>query len=280
MTSKSIAFTVYPPPPILDREVECIRVATYIGEERSLEVKVCPNGLPGLVFGLSGDGTAAIESITVRSATITDLPILFLHGQGSVPSTMRFKKGPYTTIQVVLKPHALYSLFGMDASTFTKGFMLPEEFGVPGLTARLCEVDTDAQRITLLCNVLVEKLKSSVHDDLIEKSVDFIQAYVDSVTVKQLLSQVHLSERQFQKRFARVVGMSAQLYIRIKRVNEALRLMDTGQYERLSDVAHALNFYDQSHFIREMKAFSWVTPKDITQTVDEFHQDLAGASYQ
>jgi AraC-like DNA-binding protein len=99
------------------------------------------------------------------------------------------------------------------------------------------------------------------------------------VTVRDVVDQLHLSERQFQKRFMRVVGMQPQMYIRVRRVNEALRLMNSTRYERLSDVAHALNFYDQSHFIREMKAFSWVTPKDITQRVSEFHQDVAGASY-
>ncbi len=279
-TQSTIAFYVLPPPAVLARDVECIRVARHEGSDAGLEVKVCPNGLPGLVFGLSADGAAAIESIAIGSYVATDFSVLFLHGQGAAPSRMRFRSGPYVTIQVVLKPHALYSIFGMDADAMPQGFLLPEEFGAPGLAEQLIAMTTDSERITALCDMLADKLsRSSTRDDLIEKSLNIIHSQIDTVTVKSVLDQLHISERQFQKRFAKVVGMPAQLYIRIKRVNEALRLMNTGQYERLSDVAHALNFYDQSHFIREIKAFSWVTPKDITQRVNEFHQDLAGASY-
>jgi AraC-like DNA-binding protein len=46
--------------------------------------------------------------------------------------------------------------------------------------------------------------------------------------------------------------------------------MKTGRFGRLTDVAHALNFYDQSHFIRDIKAFSGVTPKSLSQKVDDF----------
>lgn len=276
----TIVFNVLPPPNSLARDVECIRTATHTGADWSQEVKVCPNGLPGLVFGLNADGAAAIESITAQGFTATDIPILFLHGQGAAPSTMHFRKGPYATIQVVLKPHALYSLFGMDASTFKSGFMIPEDFGAPGLTEQLLAAHDNTERITLLCTILVDKLKlSPARDKAIEKSLDIIHTEIASVKVKDILDRLHISERQFQKRFARVVGMPAQVYIRVKRVNEALRLMNSGRHTRLSDIAQALNFYDQSHFIREMKTFSWVTPKDITQKVSEFHQDTAGASY-
>jgi AraC-like DNA-binding protein len=94
-----------------------------------------------------------------------------------------------------------------------------------------------------------------------------------------LREYLHLSERQLEKSFRQTVGISPQLYIRIKRVNEAFKLMDSGQYERLVDVALELNFYDQSHFIRDIRAFSGMTPKDITQRVDDFHHDLVGSSY-
>ncbi|MGG0936716.1 helix-turn-helix domain-containing protein [Brevibacillus centrosporus] len=97
--------------------------------------------------------------------------------------------------------------------------------------------------------------------------------------MQDLVAAFHISERQFQKRFARVVGISPQLFIRVRRVNEALRLMHSGWYERLSDVAYTLNYYDQSHFIRDMKSFSWVSPKHIAMKVSEFHSDLAGSSY-
>jgi len=277
----AIDFTVLPPPEILRRDVECVRLAAHSSDE-ALEVRVCPSGLPGIVFQLTENGDGALESISTRTASVPGiaLPILFLHGQGAEPSIMRFKAEPYTTIQIVLKPHALFTLFGMDASSLHQGFLAPDQFGAAALEQQLIAAPTNAQRVTLLGAFLAAKLQQThKRDELIERSVIFIQEHITSVSVKDIIETFHISERQFQKRFARVVGMTPQLYIRVKRINEALRMMNTGQYEKLSDIAYLLHFYDQSHFIREMKAFSWVTPRDIAQKVSEFHSDLAGSSY-
>ena len=43
-------------------------------------------------------------------------------------------------------------------------------------------------------------------------------------------------------------------------------------------LAYALNFHDQSHFIREVKAFSGITPKSMAQKAENY-QDLGGFSY-
>ncbi|WP_261134400.1 AraC family transcriptional regulator [Bacillus sp. Marseille-Q3570] len=276
---RTINFTVLPPPKVLRRDLECFRIASYTGSE-ALEVKVCPNGLPGIVFQLSTDDSAAIDRITTCSAQVSNIPKLFLHGQGSEPSVMHFRNKPYTTIQVVFKSHALYTLFGMDASSLDQGFLIPDQFGAKELEKHLIATRTNSERITMLGEFLITKLEQSdKRDELIEQALGFIRLHISTVKVKDLLSEFHISERQFQKRFARVVGMPPQLYIRVKRVNEALRMMNTGKYERFSDIAYALDYYDQSHFIRDIKAFSWVTPKSITNKVSEFHNDEAGSSY-
>lgn len=275
----TINFSVILPPRDLARDIECIRISTYTGNE-SLDVKVCPKGFPGIVFQLADDESSAIESIAIGNAQVSSIPILFLHGQGSEPSVMRFKDKPYISIQVVLKPHALYTLFGWDVSALNQGFLYPDQFGAAELEDQLLSASTNEERVSLLCNFLTEKMKQTKkRDELIEQSLDFIQKSVSSISVKHIVSAFHLSERQFQKRFARVVGISPQLYIRIVRINEALRLMKTGSYDRLSDIAYALNYFDQSHFIRDIKAFSWLSPKTITMKVSEFHSDEAGSSY-
>jgi AraC-like DNA-binding protein len=57
------------------------------------------------------------------------------------------------------------------------------------------------------------------------------------------------------------------------------RLIKTRQFARLTDVAAVLNFSDQSHFIRDIKAFSGMTPTSLAQQVDDFHHEQAGYSY-
>nr|WP_246079619.1 AraC family transcriptional regulator [Paenibacillus piri] len=256
-----------------------MRIASHSGDQ-PLEVKVCPSGYPGIVYQLAADRAPAIENIAIRSAQSSDIPVLFLHGQGAEPSVMRFRGTPYTTIQLVFKPHALYSLFGWDASVHNQGFLFPDQFGAKELEKQLLASTSNEERIALLTHFLMTiKEHNGKRDELIELTLEYIHKHIASVSVKELVAAFSISERQFQKRFTRVVGIPPHLFIRVRRVNEALRMMHSGKYERLSDIAYALNYYDQSHFIRDMKSFSWVSPKHITMKVNEFHSDLAGSSY-
>ena len=111
-----------------------------------------------------------------------------------------------------------------------------------------------------------------------EESLNLIHHNIASVNVEYLLKHLMISERQFERRFTQTVGITPQSYIRVKRLNEAIRLMKTRQYRRLTDIAYALHFHDQSHFIRDVKALSGLTPKSISRQVENF-QDQGGLSY-
>ena len=112
-----------------------------------------------------------------------------------------------------------------------------------------------------------------------EKSLCLTHNHVGTVSVKALLEQLDISERQFERRFSQAVGMSPYSYIRVKRFNEAIRLMKTRQCNTLTEIAYTLNFHDQSHFIRDIKAFTGITPKSLSQKVDDFYHNQAGYSY-
>lgn len=274
----SPTFTVFPPREALRNDVEYFRVAKYAGTE-GLAIKVCPNGLPGIVFQHS-NWQSAIKNIVTNSGRIVRMPTLFIHGQVTELAVMNFKSGPFTTIQAVLKPRALKTLFDIDASTLTNGSMGFNEFAAEALNTQLIESKNIQECMTHLTNFLLARLKPvQSRDTLVEESLHFIHTNINSTSVKDLLQHLHISERQLQKRFMQSVGVSPQFYIRVKRFNEAIRLMDTGQYERLADVAHALHFHDQSHFIRDIKVFSGITPKSISQKVNDFHYDQIGSSY-
>jgi len=274
----SIKFTILPAPELLKNDVECFRIAEYTDEE-GLAIKVSPNGVPGIVFQ-QNNGRSAIETIITHSGRTACPPTLFLYGPGTEPSVMNYKRGSSTTTQVILKPHALKTLLGIDASALTDGLVELREFSAEDLHVQLIEANNEQERITLLTNFLLARFKQAkTRDTLVEESLRFIHENIGSLHVKCLLEYLNISERQFERRFTQTVGISPHLYMRVKRFNEAIRLIKTRQFERLTDVAYALNFYDQSHFIRDIKEFSGITPKSLSQKVDDFHHDQAGYSY-
>jgi len=194
-------------------------------------------------------------------------------------------RGPFATIQAVLKPHALMSLFGMDARALTNGSttlskLRPAVECTQGLEGILVATETNQDRVALLARCIQSLLTNETsRDRIVEESIALISQNIGTISVKFLIGRLGISERQFEKRFTKTVGIPPKLYIRIARINEAFRLMGAGKFERLSDLAQELNFFDQSHFIREVKAFSGITPKSIAQKVSDFRSDFVASSY-
>ena len=273
-----IHLTILPPPAILKNEVECVRIAEYSGGE-GVAIKVAPNGLAGIVFHQSG-GQAALEQIVTDSGRKSCPPPLFLYGPVIEPSVMTYTRAAFTTIQVIFKPYALKTLFGINASRLAPGWADPQEFGAGDLTSHLMEARNGQERMTLLTSFLVAKFKQEQpRDMLVEESLRLIHTHSGALHVRDLLDALPISERQFERRFIQAVGLTPQVYLRVKRFNEAIRLIKTRRFARLTDVAAALDFTDQSHFIRDIRTFSGMTPTSLAHKLDDFYHDRAGYSF-
>jgi AraC-like DNA-binding protein len=273
----SVRFNIIPAPDILKNDVECFRIAEHVSEEE-LAINVAPAAVPGIVFQHNG-GQSSLEDITTPSRSNTHVPTLFLYGPGIEPGVMNYRKGAWTTVQVILKPHALKTLLGIDA-TALKGTVDLHEFTTEDLNSQLLEARNGQARIGILTDFLLSRFEQvKARDTLIEESLRLIRAHGGAITVKSLLEHLNISERQFERRFSQTVGVSPQAYIRVKRFNEAVRLIKSRRYQRLTDVAYALNYHDQSHLIHEINAFSGMTPKMVSRNDDDLYHAEAGYSY-
>src|SRR5215216_3818778 len=255
----SNSFPILSVPDVLRHDVECFILNEFTGEKR-VTIETFPSAIPGIVFH-NKQGRPAIENITTHVGRKFSPPTLFLHGSGTASSIMNFEKGSYMVIQVILKPHALQALFGINALTLKENAVELNEFSDEDINQQLIDASSTQKRISLLTQFLIAKLKQQKRrDELVEESLRLIHQNVGTITVKALREFLDISERQFERRFSETVGISPLSYIRVKRFNEALRLMQTGHYNRLTDIAYALNFHDQSHFIRDIRSFTGVAP--------------------
>jgi AraC-like DNA-binding protein len=271
-------FYALAPPEVLRRDVECLLIYEFTGDQR-LATNVFPKGNPGIVFHHQ-NGHRAIESIHVQSGRKVSPPTLFLYGPVVESSIMNFDGGSYTVIQVVLKPHALNAVFGINALSLKETSAELNEFSSLDMNERLMNVPDTKARADLIFHFLATKLEQTkTRDDLVEESLRLIHHSTGTIAVRTLLEQLDISERQFERRFSQTVGLSPYSYIRVKRFNEAIRLMKTRQCDTLTEIAYALNFHDQSHFIRDIKSFTGVTPSDLSQKADDFLHNQAGYSY-
>ncbi len=92
--------------------------------------------------------------------------------------------------------------------------------------------------------------------------VEFVTArFSQPIEVAELAELVDLSVSQLQREFGRLFGTTPIQYIREVRVGVACHLLETSN-QTLTNIAAQCGFYDQSHFSRQFKASTGMTPLD------------------
>jgi AraC-like DNA-binding protein len=110
--------------------------------------------------------------------------------------------------------------------------------------------------LSLLNNRYTDARKKDIHS--IQQSIQCMRDAADPLPSAVLAKQVHISSRELERRFREYVGLSPKQLARTFRFQEVLQK----KYIALSltEVAHSSGYYDQSHFIRDFKAFSGLPP--------------------
>lgn len=79
-------------------------------------------------------------------------------------------------------------------------------------------------------------------------------------TIADVTEQIGLSSRRFIQAFNDEVGLTPKLFCRVRRFQEAVRLIGSGQPVNWSEIAWSCGYYDQAHFIHDFRAFSGLNP--------------------
>lgn len=115
-----------------------------------------------------------------------------------------------------------------------------------------------------------EKASKKIHsllpkaiDERKQKLFELIYASKGSLMVKELSESVYWNSRQINRYFNQQYGISLKLYCNILRFKASLEHIAQGQLFPES------NFTDQSHFIKEIKKFSGVIPKELLKNKND-----------
>ena len=124
----------------------------------------------------------------------------------------------------------------------------------------------DLANFDLFCNKMSEKLISLIKpniDERKQKLFSLIYETQGSVTVKELSEKVFWSSRQINRYFQQTFGVSLKAYCNIIRFKSSLHHIKKGK------LFPELNFSDQTHFIKEVKKMSGVTPKELSKNTND-----------
>ena len=217
--------------------------------------RILADGAPGLIVQ-HNEGHSALFNPTIDSY----LPVQFVYGQGTEPHINCFTEDA-CVFGINFQPTALKRLFSIDASEITNSLIATEHLFSRDFSERILNTHDPKQIVQLLSEQLYIKMLRSQQNTMIGQSVNLLIEKTEELNSKTLSTQFSISRRQFQRKFKEQVGVSPETYLRITKFQKSIHLLLRSQEEKLSNIAYALNYADQSHFCREFKYFSGHTPK-------------------
>lgn len=111
-------------------------------------------------------------------------------------------------------------------------------------------------------SILTKQIPDSV-DERKRKLFELIYSSNGEMSVKELSEKVFWSSRQINRWFTRQFGFSLKAYCNIFRFRSSLEHIAHGK------LFPELNFADQTHFIRQIKKFSGVAPKELSKNKND-----------
>jgi AraC-like DNA-binding protein len=132
---------------------------------------------------------------------------------------------------------------------------------VNDIAEQLFRSKTDAQRLSILESYLVSKVTYNC-PPLFGQIMMNIHESKGAVNVFQLAKQFQTSERTINRYFNMYIGVNPNSYINLIRIRSVLNLQVNAN-KNLSEAAFDAGYYDQSHFIKQFKDFTNLTPKQF-----------------
>lgn len=249
------------PPTALRDVVKCIWVLEDNGSNHPIE-QILPDGCMELIIhyqDLFERGERADQRLNSQARG-------FIFGQ--ITKALLLKPlGKIGMIGVRFQSHGLTHFTNIPAFDLTeKSVPLNDLFGLDGdmLVEQVCMAGSISAKVDVLGAFLLEhrKFLGGV-TPLVMGFVEALKALNGEVKMKHLAKQLGVSERQLERRFKLEVGLNPKKMASIIRFKHALYLLQNGQNQTFTEIAHGAGYYDQAHFNRDFKDITGVAPKQF-----------------
>ena len=252
-------FKHFSPSDILKPYVKCYYIFES-GSDTEFEDTVFPSGEMEVIFNL---GKGVWESSIENKFTRT--PQIELWGQITKPLAIK-SKGRHTMLGIRFLTHSAAYFFNDEIGAFNDQVAdLGDIMGRPVKTlhAQLQEAKEPGSRIALVESFLLKRLaaneKKSSRIDKVAHILTSIKRDAAENNIDTIASKHGMTSRYLQKLLYQHTGLSPKSFNKISRFQLSLRLIAKND-QPLTSIAYDCGYFDQSHFIRDFKSFTGVTP--------------------
>ena len=221
--------------------------------------KIIPDGFPEIIIHYKEP-----YKIKLHSKWETQTETLFA---GQITSHFYLENtGASGMVGLKLMPTAAYQLFGVNMSSYVDRVVPLNEVCGDFFEAFRQEMKTGSspdfriKKAEQCFKYLIDN--RTLHNvGAIKQAVDSILKHKGMIKIEAIAAELDFSFRHLQREFKRIVGLSPKFFSRITRFNYIFEIM---KQENSSWIGIALDsgYFDQSHFIKEFKAFTGEEPSN------------------
>jgi AraC-like DNA-binding protein len=249
----------------------------YIFESDSdteFEDTVFPSGDMEAIFNL-GEGIweSSVENTFIKT------PKIELWGQITKPLAIR-SKGKHTMLGIKFFTHSASYFFNDEIGVFNDqisdlGYLMGSPVKI--LHAQLLETKDQDKRIALIETFLLKKLigneKKSFKVDKVANILTSIKKNPAENNLSNIASKHGITPRYLHKLIYQHTGLSPSSFNKINRFQFSLKLIAKND-QPFTSIAYDCGYFDQSHFIRDFKSFTGVTPSAYMDNITPVNQLL------
>ncbi|MCZ2133128.1 MAG: AraC family transcriptional regulator [Bacteroidetes bacterium] len=220
---------------------------------------ILPKGTVEIIFSLADNITYFNPALNYKQT----LPSCFINGINFKPFNL-IKNGQQLFIGIQLNTIGLKGLFNINVKDFHNVVIEGSQVCIElnALCHQLLSCKNFDGQVTAIRKWLWQKISKSKHNQVIHKVHNlFYSSRENDLTVKSLCKENCVSDRQLRRISAEWLGMNTENFLIYNKYLASLHLLHNSKLS-LTQIGLEAGYYDQSHFIREFKSFTDLTPKE------------------
>ena len=249
----------YRPAEPLTSHVKCLWILNSDSSVSTSPERILPDGCTEIVFHLGDpfeqhhqDGTTERQPMAMLVGQMRRHLLIQPTGKVSVLGVRFWPGGAYPFLQI---PQHEITGRVLDLDTILGGF-------ASELHSRIADAASAAERFRLVEKVLLTRLsKVRQPDDRLSKAIELIFQTGGCLPMDALATTIGINSRGLDRTFNTRVGIPPKTLSRIIRFQQVFKMLEQQNADpNWPQIALGCGYYDQSHFIKEFKAFAGKEP--------------------
>ncbi|MCP4118646.1 MAG: AraC family transcriptional regulator [Desulfobacteraceae bacterium] len=116
--------------------------------------------------------------------------------------------------------------------------------------------------------------RDHVPTDEIFRLINTFNSNIHNLDVGTFCEQYGINQRKAERIFSRYIGITPKFFKRLDRFQGVLNRILNEKYDDFTSMAYENDYYDQSHFIKDFKSFTGVSPSRFMKEKSSMRQAL------